>query len=117
MNTGERYRPEESPIDAQMAAPPASYRGSHVSTSNPQEKSPEGSEATPFSDLFQSRGAVIAILFLATGALGIPLLWTNRKFSNGERIFWTIAVTIYTILLLVAFCWVMLWSYRRIQGM
>ncbi len=113
MNMSDQRQRDDSPIDAQLAAPPVSYDDE----SSGSKAVPDGSTATPFSDLIQSRAAVLTILFLATGALGIPLLWANNKFSNGERIFWTIVVTIYTILLLAAFCWIMMWSYRRIQGL
>lgn len=112
MNRSDQRQRDDSPIDAQLAAPPVSYE----EESSSSVADPDRSTSTPFADLIQSRRAVLAILFLATGALGIPLLWANTKFSNGERIFWTILVTIYTILLLAAFCWIMMWSYRRIQG-
>ena len=112
MNTSDQRHRDDSPIDAQLAAPPVSYDGESSSGNDVAD----GSISTPFSDLIQSRGAVLTVLFLATGALGIPLLWANKKFSNGQRIFWTIVVTIYTVLLLAAFCWIMMWSYRRIQG-
>jgi hypothetical protein len=49
---------------------------------------------TVFTDMIQNRAAVLAILFLATGALGIPLLWINRKFSSIERVFWAVVVTV-----------------------
>lgn len=104
---------DESPIDAQLAAPPVSY---DPSPRKRDDQGGDGSTHTPIADMIQNRGAVLAILFLTTGALGLPLLWMNKKFSNVERIFWAIVVTIYTILLIVAFCWIMLWSYRRIRG-
>jgi hypothetical protein len=66
--------------------------------------------------MIQNRAAVLAVLFLATGALGIPLLWTNQKFSRNERVFWAIVVTIYTAALIAGLCAILMWSYRRIRG-
>jgi len=64
----------------------------------------------------QSRMAVIGILFLVTGALGIPLLWMNKRFSKSERIVWSIVVSIYTAGLLYFTYLVCMWSYHRIFG-
>lgn len=69
------------------------------------------------SRLVQSRVAVLAMLFLVTGFLGIPLLWMNKSFSSTERIVWAIVVTIYTLALIAFAAAVVMWSYRRINGM
>jgi len=55
---------------------------------------------------------VLAILFGVTGALGIPLLWMNKRFSTLERVFWSIVLTIYTSLLIGGTLWVLWWAYR-----
>lgn len=99
--------PHESPIDAQLAAPPTSY---HDEPTGPTFEPPSRGR----DDLLQSRGAVLAILFLVTGALGIPLLWINRNFSPLERIAWTIIVTIYTFILISFTVWIVWWAYSRI---
>jgi hypothetical protein len=96
-----------------LAAPPVTYEPQR---SEPLDAEAEEANPTPVADLIQNRAAVLAMLFLATGALGLPLLWMNKKFSNAQRVFWAIVVTIYTILLILAFCWIMMWSYRRIRG-
>ena len=57
---------------------------------------------------------VVAILFLVTGALGIPLIWLCRAFSTRAKILLTFAVTIYTVLILWVFWLIMLWCYHRI---
>ena len=103
---------DESPIDAQLAAPPVSYEPQPTG----HQQADRGATPTPFADMMQNRGAVLAVLFLATGALGIPLLWINRKFSDRERLVWAVVVTIYTAILIAAVGWVCLWSYRRIVG-
>lgn len=98
--------PIESPIDAQLAAPPA--YGYDEDTQTPKY------EAAPRRDLIQSRSAVLALLFLVTGALGIPLLWMNRQFSNLERVVWSIIVTLYTIALIAIAVWIVMWAYGRV---
>lgn len=99
----------ESPIDAQLVAPPLS-----------QQQTPAAVASSPksgmTSELIQSRGAVLAMLFLATGALGIPLLWMNRNFSDTERIVWAIIVTIYTLILIAIAAAIVMWSYRQVFG-
>lgn len=97
----------ESPIDAQMAAPPPSY---HAEPSGPRFDAPTASR----QDLLQNRGAVLAMLFVVTGALGIPLLWINRNFSPIERIVWTIVVTCYTLVLVGFTAWIVWWAYSRV---
>jgi len=97
----------ESPIDARLAAPP------------PRDSIEQGTIVTSksgMSSLTQSRTMVLAILFGVTGALGIPLLWMNTPFSTAERIFWSIAVTIYTAALVGITGAIVVWSYRVITG-
>ncbi len=53
---------------------------------------------------------------IVRGLAGSPLLWMNKKFSDRERIFWAIVVTLYTILLVLGAVWICLWSYRRVFG-
>ena len=74
------------------------------------------SEPSSQSSMLQSKMVVLAMLFLVTGFLGIPLLWTSKRFSDAERIFWSISVTIYTLLLLYGAYLVVAWSYRQIFG-
>lgn len=47
-----------------------------------------------------SRWTVLILLFGVLGVLGVPLLWVSRGFSRKEKIFWSIAVTIYTLALI-----------------
>ena len=72
---------------------------------------------TADSQGLQNRRTVLAILFFVTGALGLPLLWVNRRFSIREQIIWSLVVTLYTALLIwgvAKICW---WSYQQFQGM
>ena len=103
----------DSPIDAQLAAPPISYDGP-----SPAGPATGAQESTPtfFADAIQNKWMVLVVLFLMTGALGIPLLWMNKGFSKAERIIWSIAVTIYTTILVAIVVWICLWAYNRIMG-
>ena len=59
---------------------------------------------------------VIVMLFCVTGALGIPLIWMCRTFSPTVKVLLTVAVTVYTVLILWVFWLVMVWCYHRIVG-
>ncbi len=57
---------------------------------------------------------VVGLLFLVFAVLGIPLIWISKAFPTWGKIVLTIAVTLYTALLLWGFYLVMAWSYHRI---
>ncbi len=59
---------------------------------------------------------VMALLFFATAALGLPILWISRGFSTTAK--WVLSglVILYTLLLLWGFWLVMVWCYQRISG-
>ena len=65
--------------------------------------------ATPSTQNSAARRAVdnpwlmLAMLFLVTGALGLPLLWISRGFSAASKFVLSIVVLIYTAALLWAF--------------
>ena len=100
-------QPDESPLEAQLAAPPA------VNPSgDPTARQAKSSVAT----IAESKGMVLAILFGVTGALGIPLLWVNGKFSLAERLFWSLVVIIYTTALVGVTAAIVMWAYRVIIG-
>ena len=82
-----------------------------VSTSDPA-----GAEPPRGSGFRDNRWVVLMILFLGTGCLGLPLLWSSRAFSHKEKVIWSIVVTLYTLALLAAivgFCW---WLYLRVMS-
>lgn len=105
----------ESPIDGQMAAPPIDDA---VDLSEGQQGDAQrvGSHANSATEMVQSRAAVLAILFLVTGFLGIPLLWMNQRFSTLERVVWSVIVTLYTVALIAVAWMIVAWSYRQIFG-
>ena len=70
--------------------------------------------ASKWQRFLNNKLAVLALLFLATAALGIPLLWKSPRFTPTERIVWAVVVAVYTLLIFWAFGAVMWWSYSRI---
>ena len=57
---------------------------------------------------------VVGLLFLVVAVLGVPLIWISKAFPTWGKVVLTIAVTLYTALLLWGFWLVMAWSYNRI---
>ncbi len=100
-------QPDESPLESQLAAPPPV---------SPSRATTAGQAKSGMASVAESKGMVLAILFGVTGALGIPLLWVNKKFSLGERIFWSLVVTIYTTALVGVTAAIVMWAYRVIVG-
>lgn len=58
---------------------------------------------------------LLATLFFVTAALGLPLLWMSRAFSRRAKLFWTLAVLVWTALILALFGLLMWWCYRQIR--
>lgn len=104
------YADDESPIEAKLAAPPPGGMAAEMDDTG-ELGSPVGRKQ---AGKLQSRMAVLSILFLVTGAIGIPLLWVSPRFSRGEQVFWTIVVSLYTLSLLAVFGGVLWWFYRRL---
>jgi hypothetical protein len=100
---------DDSPIEAKLAAPPLG--GLQNQTPESEEL---GSPVKPRNGKLQSRVAVLSILFLVTGAIGVPLLWMNPNFSRTERVLWTVVVSLYTLSLLAVFGGVVWWLYQRL---
>jgi hypothetical protein len=44
--------------------------------------------------------AVVLLLFLVLGPLGLPLLWRSPSFTRGWKIVLTVAMGVYTLLLI-----------------
>ena len=55
------------------------------------------------------------MLFLVTGALGLPLLYKSPAFSKNAKILLTVAVLLYTILIVILFVVAMVWMWRLVQ--
>ena len=50
-----------------------------------------------------TRTGVLVMLFVVLGPLGLPFLYKSPAFSKGAKIFWTIAVVMYAVLVVVLF--------------
>jgi len=57
---------------------------------------------------------IIGLLFLVTAILGLPLLWVSRGFTRPWKVMLSVAVTLYTAVLLWGFGLIMQWSWSRI---
>jgi hypothetical protein len=57
---------------------------------------------------------VLLLLFGATAALGLPILWRSRGFSAASKVLVSLLVTVYTVALLGAFGLLMQWCAARI---
>jgi hypothetical protein len=66
--------------------------------------------------LLSSRKMILLTLFCVTGFLGLPLLWISRAFSIGEKVLWSVANTIYTLILIGMVAAVCYWCYLQFQS-
>ena len=57
----------------------------------------------------ENRRLLIAILFLATLFLGLPLLWVSKSFRWYEKIIWTVLNLAFSALIFWLFYLVMAW--------
>jgi hypothetical protein len=91
-----------------------------VASQNPSPNSNQDTDQDFNQDsdqsLLQSKAAILAILFLGTGALGIPLLWTNQRFNNKERFLWASIAILYSLSLLLFLGWFVLWLKAQVMG-
>ena len=57
---------------------------------------------------------LLLTLFFVTAALGLPLLWISRGVSTAAKCVWTVAVVLWTGLVLWVFWLIMAWCLPRI---
>lgn len=101
------YNSDESPIQAVIAAPPEL---------SPNDPSTGARREDPLQSKLQSRAVVLFTIFVAAGAFGIPLLWVNKKFTQGERIFWSIAAVLYSFGVLLLGAVILMWIWKKTIG-
>ncbi len=75
------------------------------------------SNGSAWKQLTKSAWLVLVILFLVTGALGLPLLWYSPAFSYRAKWILSIVVTIYTAILIAGTAAVVWWAYLRISSL
>ena len=51
----------------------------------------------PAQDLAERRGMVLLLLFVVLGPLALPVLWRSSKFSGAWKLFLTLLVLIFTV--------------------
>ncbi|NND99261.1 MAG: hypothetical protein HKN47_18230 [Pirellulaceae bacterium] len=108
---------DESPIEAKLAAPPPMTSYADTLESSIDQASGKRDSRKTEGGMFQGRVAVLSILFLVTGAIGIPLLWVSPHFTTGERILWSVIVALYTVALLVLAGGIIWWAYKQLFGL
>ena len=74
------------------------------------------SMSSVWQNTLQNRTAVLATLFLVTGALGLPLLWYSPVFSRFEKLLWTLMTLMYTSALIGVTWAIIYWCYQLITG-
>lgn len=65
--------------------------------------------------LIDNPWVVLALLFLVTAGLGLPVLWISRGFSVASKIVVSVIVLVYTALVVWLFWLVMLWCVHRLK--
>ena len=65
-------------------------------------------------ELVDNPWLMVLMLFFVTAALGLPFLWMSRGFSVWSKIGLTIAVLLWTALVLWVFWLIMAWCLPRI---
>ncbi len=99
-------------IDPGDAACPYCGVPTHAEATRAAEQSPDGlitpelvserpDRPPPRRDVAESRWAVLVLLFAAIGPLAFPVLWRSPKFSRGWKVFLTVLVVIFTVVVVV----------------
>ncbi len=93
--------PSEPPLHAVLAdepadAPPATTEGQWTRFAN-------------------NTWLLLATLFLVTGFLGLPLIFYSTKMSLVQKLLLSVAVTIWTCLLIYGTYLVLMWTWSRIN--
>jgi hypothetical protein len=72
-------------------------------------REPHAINRRSWRELIDNRWLMVAVLFLVTAALGLPILWMSRGFSLVWKVVLTIAVLLWTALVLWVFWLIMAW--------
>lgn len=85
-------------------------------TEGGQPPTPGGSsqQASTWRQWIDDPWILLGTLFFVTAALGLPLLWMSRAFSTRGKVLWTVAVLVWTALILLLFGLLMWWCYYQI---
>ena len=61
-----------------------------------------------------SKIRVLVIVFLAAGIMGLPLILASKRFSPVEKVFWTVIVLLYTVVIFYALYAYIKWFGARV---
>ena len=70
----------------------------------------------PLGKIGRSKLAILTTVFLVAGVLGVPLILYSPVFSKLEKIFWSVAAAIYSVVLLYILYAVIVWAQSRLSG-
>jgi hypothetical protein len=88
--------------------------GPTTRSSPPLAKNQSAAHRQSWRDLLDNPWLMVAMLFFVTAALGLPFLWASRGFSTLGKVLLTIAVLLWTALVLWVFYLIMAWCLPRI---
>ncbi len=80
----------------------------------PANQTPTAPAGQSWRIIIDTPWLMILTLFFVTAALGLPFLWISRGFSTLNKILLTIAVLLWTALVLWGFYLIMAWCIPRI---
>jgi len=76
---------------------------------------PLAAPPAPRREALDNPWIILGLLFGVTLFLGLPLLWISRGFSTLGKVVVTIAVLLWSALILWVFWLIMLWCYVRLR--
>jgi hypothetical protein len=82
---------------------------------NAAHSQPPVARPAPRREALDNPWIILGLLFGVTLFLGLPLLWISRGFSTLGKVVVTIAVLLWSALLLWVFWLIMLWCYMRLR--
>lgn len=81
----------------------------------PPKPTPAPPAESKWRQLADNPTAVIALIFLVTGCLGIPVILICRGFSPSKKVLWIVVSILYTALLFFLVGLVCMWAYGNIM--
>ncbi|MEM6690060.1 MAG: hypothetical protein AAF664_11575 [Planctomycetota bacterium] len=115
MSSSEEPHPFSQSASDAIEADLAESRMNEPITTHDVEKSKQRKIGSN-QELLRRKWVTLGILFGVTGALGIPLLWQNPRFSHFERVIWSVAVLVYTFALLGVTYAILKWAWNSLSG-
>lgn len=83
--------------------------------SAPARETGADSSHEPLGRFGRNKLGILLTLFFVAGILGLPLLLLSPVFSRPEKVFWTIAVLIYTAIIFSLFALFLVWAWNQVS--